>query len=112
MVFGGMVGEMCGCVADGMGIKTNGIIRIECNSGKSPFSPPFWPAQIVEPEMTARDLHHLLTSTSTPAGSFMSTVTKVGVVGIIELESSVSISALKPDMVSQQVGLCFRIGQL
>ena len=43
-----MVGGMYGCVADGEGMKTNGIIRIECNSGKSLSSPPFGPLKLLD----------------------------------------------------------------
>lgn len=63
--------DVCECVADGMRIKTQmALSELNVTVEKSSSSPPLGAAQIVLPEMTARDLRHLLFATNTPAWEY------------------------------------------
>lgn len=74
--------DVCECVADGMRIKTQmALSELNVTVGKSSSSSPLLgAAQIVQPEMTARDLRHLLLPTNTPAWSFRIRNTEVWLV--------------------------------
>lgn len=96
VVFGGIAGEILDVwMCSGWHGNKNKMALSELNVTVEnlPLS-SFWPAQIVEPEMTARDLPPLLLPPALLQGVSCHRQHK-GVVGIIELESSVNIFGIE-----------------